>query len=297
MPVRGRCAGQINDNHCNMKKILCATLAVLTLTTLSLYARKDKAPAGITVMSYNVRLSSGNDGSNSWQYRYPASAMMIDDQKPDLLGMQEARPDQVEYFKEVQSGYKQVGVGRDDGKHKGEHMLVLYNTATIKLLKWGTFWLSETPDKPSKGWDAACFRTATWTLVKDKRSGKKFYFIDTHLDHKGTEARRLGIQVIIDKIAEINKQGLPIVLVGDFNMEYDHPSMAPAREQLQDARRTAMKSDDHFTFNGWGRSRDSIDFIWYSGFSSCPEYETVTKPYMDRTYISDHFPGKAKLLF
>ena len=279
------------------KKLIFAAIAVLMTVSAATDARKPKQPAGITVMSYNVRLSSANDGTNSWQYRYPASAMMIDDQKTDVLGMQEACPDQVAYFKDVQTGYKQVGVGRDDGKHKGEHMLVMYNTATTKLLKWGTFWLSETPDKPSKGWDAACFRTAKWALMKDKKTGKKYYFVDTHLDHRGTEARRLGIQLIVDRIAQINTKGFPLVLVGDFNMPIDDPSIAPAVRLLKGARQTGMKTDDHYTFNGWGKAKESIDYIWYDGFSSCPEYETVTKPYMDRTYISDHFPIKARLLF
>ena len=268
-------------------------------TAFILAASLSAAASPMKVMTYNIRYSAGdrNSADNNWEARRDDLANLVESANPDVAGFQEVLPDQRKWLETRFPGYVFVGEGRNADRVNGESSPIAFRKDRFESVKSGTFWLSETPDKPSKGWDAACFRTATWTLVKDKRSGKKFYFIDTHLDHKGTEARRLGIQVIIDKIAEINKQGLPIVLVGDFNMEYDHPSMAPAREQLQDARRTAMKSDDHFTFNGWGRSRDSIDFIWYSGFSSCPEYETVTKPYMDRTYISDHFPVKAKLLF
>lgn len=273
-------------------------ISLTVLTAVCAPARsKSDAPASITVMSYNIRNSSSQDGTNSWEYRYPASAMMIDDQKPDIVGMQEVLPDQAAYFNEVQKGYKGFGVGRTDGKKKGEIMYVLYNKKTLKCLKWGTFWLSETPDKPGKGWDAACCRTATWALMKDKRSGRKFYFIDTHLDHKGEEARRNGLQLIIDRIAAINKEGYPLVLVGDFNMGLDNPSMAPVKSSLRGARETAVKTDDHWTFNGWGSARGKIDYIWYDGFSSCLEYETVTKPYMDRAYISDHYPVKARLVF
>jgi len=281
----------------NIKTLLLAVSGLLIMIP-QIDAKKPEKPAGITVMSYNIRNSGGEDGTNSWQYRYPASAMMIDDLKPDAIGIQEALPDQVGYLKEVlKKQYSQVGVGRDDGKKKGEFMLVLYNKKTTKLLKWGTFWLSETPDEPSKGWDAACRRTATWTLLKDKKSGKRYFFVDTHLDHRGTEARKNGLQLIMDRIASINPEGLPLVLAGDFNMTIDDPSMAPVKAAMNGARETAMKTDASHTFHGWGRTAKAIDYVWYKGFSSCPEYETVTKSYLDRAYISDHYPVKAYLLF
>ena len=279
-----------------LRSILLLAAALFTVAPLGLSAQK--VPAGITVMSYNIRMSGGNDGTNSWEYRYPASAMMIDDQNPDIVGIQEALPDQVAYLKNILlPDYKAIGVGRENGRHEGEHMEIIYNKKTVKLLKWGTFWLSETPDKPSMGWDAACYRTATWALMKEKKSGKKFYMVNTHLDHVGTEAREKGLKLICDRIAGMNKDGLPMVLTGDFNMEISDPSMAPIKAAMKNARTTGVKTDDHFTYNGWGKASDTIDYVWYSGFSSCTEFETVTKPYMDRTFISDHFPVKAHLIF
>ncbi len=129
------------------------------------------SPDELSVISYNIRNGEAKDGTNSWQYRYPASAMMIMDQMPDIFGVQEAYDYQVKYLDEFCDGYKCVGVGREDGKSKGEHMSIFYNTKTVKLLKWGTYWLSETPDKPSKGWDAACKRTAPWALLTVKKTG------------------------------------------------------------------------------------------------------------------------------
>ncbi len=189
-----------------MKKIML-TLAAVALT-LPLFAGgpKDKGPAALKVISYNIRVGTANDGTNSWQYRYPASAMMIMDQKPDIFGLQEALDFQVKYLEDYCDGYKGVGVGRDDGRHEGEQMSIFYNTRNIKLLKWGTYWLSETPEKPSLGWDAVCKRTATWALMKDKRSGRHFYFINTHLDHKGKQARINGLQLIMDRIAGMNPE-------------------------------------------------------------------------------------------
>ena len=185
-----------------MKRILLLLAALLPLA-----AAAQKAPAEISVISYNIRMMPAEDGTNSWQYRYPCSAMMIEDQKPDIFGLQEAYPEQVRYMEEYTKGYKSVGVGREDGKHEGEHMSIFYNKKTVKLIKWGTYWLSETPDKPSMGWDAACKRTATWALMQHKASGKKFYYVNTHLDHVGKEARQKGLELIVERIASMNPEG------------------------------------------------------------------------------------------
>jgi len=282
----------------NMKKFLLAALSLLLIIPTASLAKKPVKPAELKVISYNIRVGTANDGTNSWQYRYPASAMMITDQQPDILGLQEALYEQVRYLEEFVAGYKSVGVGRDDGKKKGEFMSIMYNTKTIKLMKWGTYWLSETPDVPSKGWDADCIRTATWALMKDKRSGRKFYYVNTHLDHVGWDARKNGLKLIVDRIAAMNPQGYPMVLTGDFNMSIERPEFDDLKKIMKNARDEAVQTDHHTTYNGWGKVDDSIiDFIWYKDFSSCTYYETITKPYMDRKYISDHFPITATLIF
>ncbi len=253
----------------------------------------------LKVMSYNIRLSSAKDGTNSWMYRCPATLEMLEDQQPDVFGVQEALGDQIRFLEEFTKDYDCVGVGRDDGRKKGEYMSIFWNKKTVKMLKWGTFWLSETPEKPSKGWDAACVRTATWALMRDKRTGKKFYFVNTHLDHVGVEARRNGLDLIVDRIAEINKEGLPMILAGDFNMKPSAPELKELDARMKSARKVALKTDSHNTYNGWGKAKadDVIDYIYISGFSSCPEYRTVTKKYSDRTYVSDHYPIIARLIF
>lgn len=279
-----------------MKKIL---IFLALLLPLAAGAAEPKGPARITVLSYNIRNGEAEDGTNSWQYRYPASAMMIEDQKPDIFGLQEAYDYQVKYLREYTRGYKCVGVGREDGKHEGEHMSIFYNTKTVKLLKWGTFWLSETPEKPSLGWDAACRRTATWALMQHKDSGKKFYYVNTHLDHVGEEAQRKGLELIVERIARINPDGLPMILAGDFNVTPDNPVLGGLDAKMKSARRFAAETDNGTTFHDWGRRKDPflIDHIYFSGFSSCALFEVVTRSYMDRKFISDHYPVKALLLF
>ena len=280
-----------------MKRVFLVLMTALLALPFNAAAKSGK-PADINVISYNIRVGKANDGTNSWQYRYPASVMIMD-QKPDIFGLQEALDFQFKYLEEYCPGYKGIGVGREDGRKEGEIMAIFYNKKTIKLIKWGTFWLSETPEKPSKGWDAACFRSATWALMKDKASGRKFYYVNTHLDHVGWEARKNGLKLIVDRIAEINPENYPMILTGDFNMRIERPEFDDLKKVMRNAREVAFKTDHHGTFNDWGKAADDeiIDYIWFKGFSSCTEYETITKPYMNRAYVSDHYPIKATLIF
>ena len=278
-----------------MKRLTLLIMAVAFMLPQTIMAGKPENTE-LKVMSYNIRLGSANDGTNSWAMRYTATGEMLDDQKPDVFGVQEALDYQVRYIEEM-CGYEYVGVGRENGKSEGEHMAIFWNKKTVSMLKWGTFWLSETPEKPSMGWDAACRRTATWALMKDKKTGKKFYFINTHLDHKGAEAQKNGLKLIVDRLSEINPDGYPMVLTGDFNITPDNKALTELDAKMQSARKIAEKTDSLDTYNGWGRGSGVIDYIYVSGFSSCPEFQTVVKRYNDRKFVSDHYPVVARLIF
>ena len=280
-----------------MRNLFALFLTALMMLPQTVHAKKEnEGTEGLKVMSYNIRLGSANDGTNSWSLRYTATGDMLEDQAPDVFGVQEALDYQVRYINEM-CGYEYVGVGRENGKKEGEHMAIFWNKKSVSMLKWGTFWLSETPQKPSKGWDAACFRTATWALMKDKKTGNKFYFVNTHLDHEGKEAQKNGLKLIVDRIGEINPEGYPMVLTGDFNMKPDDPNLAELDSKMQSTRKIAAVTDNHDTYNGWGRGSGIIDYIYVSGFSSCPEYQTVVKRYRDRKFVSDHYPVSARLIF
>ena len=281
-----------------MKRILLFALAALVAFPQISDARK-KDSEGLKVMSYNIRYGSAEDGTNSWQYRWPATISMLNEVQPDVFGVQEALDFQLTLVSEMARNYKNVGVGREDGKHDGEHMAIFWNKKTVKMLKWGTFWLSETPEKPSMGWDAACFRTATWALMKDKKTGKKFYFVNTHLDHVGKEARKLGLKLIVDRIDDINPEKYPMVLTGDFNVRPDNPCLVDLDKIMTSTRKIAKKTDSKGTFNGWRKDREGgvIDYIYVSGFGEVVEYETITKKYADRSFVSDHYPIMSVLKF
>ncbi len=278
-----------------MKKIILTFLAALCI--LPAVAKQPKGLQKLTVMSYNIRMADGNDGTNSWQYRCPATVYMLNDQKPDIFGVQEAFDHQVRFITENCRDYKAYGLGREDGRKKGEHMSIFYNKKRISLLKKGTFWLSETPDKPSKGWDAACMRTATWALMKDKQSGKKFYFINTHLDHVGDVARREGLNLIVSRIDEMNREGYPMILTGDFNVTPDSGCLRELNEKMNSCRIHALVTDNSGTYNGWGRNSEVIDYIYSSGFRECREFKVITKKYSGIPFVSDHFPVMATLIF
>ena len=277
-----------------IKKIFMLAAAMI----MSLPLLQAQESEGLKVMSYNIRLGSAQDGTNSWALRYTATGKMLEDQKPDVFGVQEALEYQVRYIEEM-CGYESVGVGRENGKKEGEHMSIFWNKKAVSMLKWGTFWLSETPEKPSKGWDAECFRTATWALMKDKKTGKKFYFVNTHLDHVGREAQKNGLKLIVDRIASINPEGYPMVLTGDFNITPDNPGLVDLDKIMTSTRKIAKKTDNKGTFNGWRTDRPGpvIDYIYMSGFSSVPVYETITKKYVDKPFISDHYPIMSVLEF
>ena len=261
---------------------------------------KSKAPARVTVMSYNIRLGVANekDYLNGWVYRQGATPIMIAMEKPDVFGVQEAFRFQMDYILTNCPDYAAYGIGRDDGVDKGEIMGIFYNKKRLKMLRHGTFWLSETPDRPSRGWDARCKRTATWALLKDKASGKKFYFVNTHLDHRGKTARAKGLTLIVDRIREINPKGFPMVLTGDFNVRPEDPCLQSLDGRMESARDIAVKTDRKGTFNAFTEREEYtgiIDYIYVSDWSRVLSYATLDKHYGGVKFISDHFPIKAVL--
>ncbi|MBO4444334.1 MAG: endonuclease/exonuclease/phosphatase family protein [Bacteroidaceae bacterium] len=248
----------------------------------------------LNVMSYNIRNSGANDGENSWELRKKASLTLLKEEKPDLLGLQEALPDQYEFFnKHTRRRYGHVGVGRDDGKSEGECMAVYYKKRAFKCLGSGTFWLSETPDQPTLGWDAACKRTVTWVHLRHKKTGREVYYFNTHLDHKGPVARRESILLICRTIAEMVPEGATVVLSGDMNSNTSEPIFAPLAEAgLLSSRDVAPVTDNRSTYNGWKEGNDPSDVIDHIFVRGCEPLSF--RVLRDKTYgapfLSDHYP-------
>ena len=254
------------------------------------------APGSVKMISYNVRNSGKdpykNDGDNCWENRKQASLNMIEEQAPAVIGMQEVLPLQMEYFKTGLPQYGYIGVGRDDGKEAGEVMAIFYHKDALSLLDGGTFWLSETPDVPSKGWDAACYRTATWAKFQDKASGKEFYYVNTHLDHIGEVARLESVKLIIERLSAWSGDNIPVFVGGDLNSPSENAIFVPLAENGCSLARTATPdTDNHGTFNAFGTAPSSIviDHIYFKGNVQPKTYKVLNGDY-GVPFISDHYP-------
>lgn len=191
------------------------------------------SPADLRVMSFNVRNGDADDGVNRWDQRRDLCAARIASAAPDLLGLQEALAHQNRFLAERLKDYTAVGVGRNDGKAKGEYTTILFRTARFTLVESGTMWLSPTPQVVgSKGWDAAFPRIATWARLRDRSAGdRELLWLNTHFDHKGKQAKLESARLLRRTAAE-RGQGVAVVITGDFNAE---PGSAPHQALVQGA--------------------------------------------------------------
>ena len=146
--------------------------------------------------------------------------------------------------------------------------------------------------------DAACYRTTTWVKLRDKESGKEFYFFNTHLDHKGRVAQAESVKLIVEKIKEIAGEEATVILGGDFNVAPEDEVLAPLGSFMQEARTTAAAADDKGTFNGWGRrkAKSVIDHVFYRGTAECHSYSILDGDY-GAPYISDQYPVEVVFSF
>jgi endonuclease/exonuclease/phosphatase family metal-dependent hydrolase len=189
----------------------------LTLLLFCVFAPLSSIGQSLDVMTFNIRLDATSDGVNVWNNRKVDVLDMLNYYSPDLLGMQEVCPNQLDDLGNGLSTYAWLGVGRDDGHHKGEHCPIFYKKERFLLLDSGNFSLSATPEVFGvKGWDASYNRVATWAVLQDKQTGKKLAFVSTHLDNDGRMARAEGIKLVL-RMMKKYAAGIPLVISGDFN--------------------------------------------------------------------------------
>lgn len=260
-----------------------------------LLAATSCSTAKFSVMSFNVRQSHAKEVNphDSWLSRQNACLEMLKTTQPDLVGFQEAQfKGQWSFFRDsLASGYGSIGVGRKDGKEKDECMGILYRRSLLTLVESGTFWLSETPDTPSNGFNEKYARTATWAILKLNKNGKKFLYVNTHLG-LSDEARTKGLALIRERIKELNPENLPVILTGDMNTTPSNKVFRDLRTEMKNAAEIAPVTDNIKTYNAWGNEKKAavIDFIWISDGIKCLEYHTDTTAYGGHQLISDHYP-------
>ena len=255
-----------------------------------------------SVLTYNIRFDNPSDGINSWDSRKEWIVSQLNSYRPTVFGTQEGLQHQIDFLDGQLKTYDRIGVGRDDGMEKGEYTAIFFDVTKVKLLKSDTFWLSNTPQKPSKGWDAAIKRICTYGLFKDLKSGHRFLVFNTHFDHVGVVARLESSRLILSKIKDLNHSQLPVILMGDFNLEPNSPGIQLISGKLEDSHQAAGTNSHgpRGTFNGFEMQKDvtrRIDYIFFdpSGFKILKS--NIVNESKEGRYPSDHFPVYAEFEF
>lgn len=257
---------------------------------------EEKADDSIRVMSFNLRCT--NVGKDSRTDRVDIVCAEILAGHPDSMGVQEATPGWMDDLKKnIGDEYDYVGVGRDNGKNLGEYSAVFYLKEKYNAVDSGTFWLSETPEKPSYGWDAACKRICTWVVLENKQTGEKYVHINSHFDHVSEQARQHSVQMVVAKASEFSS--LPVVFTADMNVKQGsetYNSMVNSGV-LFDTKFKAPDTMDYTTFHNTKPEthKDSvIDYIMINNNFNALVYRVVTDG-VDGRFVSDHYPIYADL--
>ena len=276
-----------------MKRIYFVFAALL----LSLFTAADSYGAiKLRIMSFNIRCLNGGDApENQWDQRADRVGEYINEVKPDLFGMQEVVYKQFEDVKARVKGYECIYAGRDDGKNGGEGTPIFYRPDKYRLIKSGHYWLSETPEKPTFGWKAACLRIALWAVFEDIKSGERFIYCNTHFDHISVEARKQSAMLAKDRMRAIDPS-LPFIFSADFNTnekEETYSLLINHSYPCLDTWKAAKKREGGpATFNGWGDVENvednKIDFIFTSEDTKVKRAEIAPATNEKGEYVSDH---------
>lgn len=290
-----------------MRKTIFVLLAFLTCMGATAQVLK--------VGSYNIRYKNKEDSikGNAWAVRCPSICHQILWEEPDVFGAQEVlHPQLVDLNDSLKGNYKWIGVGRDDGKQKGEYAAIFYNPKRVELMDEGHFWLSETPDRPALGWDAACIRICTWGHFRDRQTKKEFFFLNLHMDHVGVKARSESAKLVMKFITEMTDGGKKLaVLTGDFNVSQSNQlyDLFTQSGVLKDCYTSAdMKFAENGTYNGFDYhfyTTERIDHIFVTPATKVDAYAILTDGRwqedmnyrMSRRNLSDHYPVFARIRF
>ena len=242
-------------------------------------------------MSYNIRLDVESDGVNKWDNRKEGLISLIKEENPDVLGIQEGLPNQIEYISKQLEDYNMIGEGRDGGDN-GEYSAIYYKSEKLRLEKAETFWLSETPDIPSIGWDAALNRIATLGVFRIKNSNENLIVYNSHFDHIGIQARVKSVSVILNHIKDNDFINNAIIVMGDFNAEPNDVPIKLLAENLEDSFNSFPIEKPFGTFSGFdleSKLLNRIDYIFTKNIEVI-EYRHIQKRLPNKLWPSDHLP-------
>ena len=258
---------------------------------------EEKAEGTIRIMTFNVRCFGLENLPRKAREYYVAETVRKG--MPDSFGVQEATPTWMKYLeKELGDKYDYVGVGRSNGKNSGEYSAVFYLKDKYELVNSDTFWLSETPEKPSKGWDANIKRICTWAILENKESGEKFVHLNAHFDHQAEEARKNSVDMILEKAKQHND--LPVVFTADMNIVEGTElyERMVADGTLKDTKYIAEDTMDYLTFHNLNPSENEgriLDYVMINDKFDAEVYKVVTAG-VDGRFVSDHYPVYADIV-
>ncbi len=245
----------------------------------------------ISLMSFNIRYDNPADGLNAWDHRKGEVLELISHYHPDFLGLQEGLHHQLQFILNNTGDYAMIGVGREDGRQKGEYAAILYDTNRYSLIRQSTYWLSETPDTVSVGWDAALERVCTCGHFRNKANARDIFVFNTHFDHIGVEARVQSARLILQLVKEFGPGNEPIVLMGDMNSHPGCKAIQILNSALEDGYQLAGSGPEG-TFNGFdpdARLDERIDYIFIKNLRVKSSLH-ITDRRKNGLWISDHLP-------
>ncbi len=265
---------------------------------VALLAAAPVTAQSVRVMTFNIRFANQGDGDNRWEFRKDLAVKVIRDFDPDVLGLQEALPEQVDHLSTALPAMTSVGVGRNaDGT--GEYSAIFFRRGRFDLCAAGTFWLSDAPETPgSRTWGNELPRICTWARLLDRQNSQRFTVFNTHWDHQSQPARLASARSMTMRIADLAAAGEPIIVTGDFNAGEDNPAIATLTRDgvlLVDALRRLHPHEKNVgTFHGFsgtpGPAKIDAVFVTESWHVDAAD---VVRTHDGRLYPADHYPVTA----
>ena len=299
----------MRDRFRRSRQLLASLIAAAAACAVALVHAQTPPPASaapsaqaepLNVMTFNVRYATANDGENRWANRKAFLFDVVRDANADLIGLQEALDAQLAEIVAAAPIYGVVGVGRDDGKTRGEYAAILYRRDRFHVAEAGTFWFSDTPTVPaSKSWGNNTTRICTWARFID-RGGRAFWHYNVHLDHESQPSRERSTAFLAERIAARRPADEPVIVTGDFNVGEANPAMSTLRPLLIDTFRVRYPEEKVVgTFSGFVSGTingDKIDYILVLPGTEVLD-AAIVRTARDGRYPSDHFPVTARIRF
>jgi endonuclease/exonuclease/phosphatase family metal-dependent hydrolase len=246
------------------------------------------------IMTLNIRFDNPSDGEDRWELRRQDLCNLLIDHKLDFIGIQEALPNQVDFIDRQLKDYDFIGFGRDGKGTASESVPIFFRKGAFELIESEVFWLSETPEAPSKGWDAALNRITTYGRFLNKMSKDTIHVFNTHFDHKGKIARQRSSELLLEKLAEMKLKNKKVIVMGDLNSEPDQLPIRTLEKELKDSFNHTQRAPKGpvGTFNAFDTRqipRRRIDYIFCRNLEII-NYEAMDVKRANGRWISDHLP-------